>query len=300
MTRGLFLGLILTGTALLGLEATFFWRRWNARRSQRRFIRETLARAPRTDARRIIVSLSSLPDRIAQVGPTLDGLLAQTRPPDEIILALPDFSIRQQRSYEVPDFLREIPRLRILPSERDWGPATKFIPAIQHEMAAGRPDTLIIVLDDDRVYPLDAVETYLHYERELPDAALCFRGAAMPPTLDWRDAKMIHADEIRVPRRIAVVTGCGSYLLKPRFFDASLWDYSAAPRGAFYMDDIWISGCLDRRGVEKYVVPGSAMMKSVKAQKRTMTLHQVPNGRQNNNNEVIRFFSESWNVFPAR
>lgn len=299
MSRGLFFGL-LAGATLLALGAVLLWRRWYVRGRQRRFIRETLARAPHSDGRRIIVSLSSLPDRIAQLQPTLDSLLAQTRLPDEIFLALPDFSIRQQRRYEVPDFIRQIPRLRILPSERDWGPATKFIPAIQHELAAGRDDTLIVVLDDDRTYPLDSIETYLHYERELPDAALCFRGAAMPRTMDWRDAKMVHADEIRAPRKIAVVTGCGSYLLKPRFFDASLWDYSAAPPGAFYMDDIWVSGCLDRRGVEKYVVPGSAMMKSVPAQKRTMTLHHVPNGRQNNNNEVIRFFHEGWNVFPAR
>jgi len=26
------------------------------------------------------------------------------------------------------------------------------------------------------------------------------------------------------------------------------------------MDDMWISGCLERRGVEKYVIPASNMM----------------------------------------
>ncbi len=40
---------------------------------------------------------------------------------------------------------------------------------------------------DDRVYPRDALETYLYYSELLPEAALCFRGAAMPRSLGWRD-----------------------------------------------------------------------------------------------------------------
>ena len=64
------------------------------------------------------------------------------------------------------------------------------------------------------------------------------------------------------------------------------------------MDDIWISGCLSRRGVERYVVPASRMMRTVLRQRGTMSLHDVPNGRQHNNNETIAFFRDTWNVFP--
>jgi hypothetical protein len=99
-----------------------------------------------------------------------------------------------------------------------------------------------MVVDDDRVDPRDALETYLHYSERLPEAALCFRGAAMPRSLDWRDAKMIRASDLRQPQVAAVITGCGSYFIQPRFFDESLWDYSKAPNGAFYMDDIGSAG----------------------------------------------------------
>jgi hypothetical protein len=58
-------------------------------------------------------------------------------------------------------------------------------------MAAGRRNALVMVVDNDRVYPRDALETYLDYSELLPWAALCFRGAAMPRSLDWRDAKML-------------------------------------------------------------------------------------------------------------
>ncbi|HEY4258136.1 MAG TPA: glycosyltransferase [Candidatus Udaeobacter sp.] len=268
-------------------------------RQQVRFIRETLTPNRTWDNRRLIASLSTVPARINNLRPTIRSLLKQTRPPDEIVLSIPEFSIREQRPYVVPEYVLRLPPLRILHCGKDWGPATKFIPIVREELAAGRGDTLIMVVDDDRIYPRDALETYLHYHAQLPEAALCFRGAAMPRSLDWRDARMIRARELRQPQPAAVMTGCGSYLIQPRFFDESLWNYSSAPNGAFYMDDIWISGWLSRRGVKRYVVPASAMMRSVWRQRRTLSLHDVPNGRQYHNNETIAFFNDTWDVFAS-
>jgi hypothetical protein len=265
------------------------------RRHQVRFIRETLANKQTVDDRRVIASLSTVPDRINNLRPTIRSLLNQTRPPDEIVLAIPKFSVREQRPYVVPKYISRLPRVRVLHCAEDWGPATKFIGAIQDELAARRQNSLIMVVDDDRLYPRDAVETYLYYSQQLPDAALCFRGAAMPSTLDWDDAKMIRASELREPRQVAVITGCGSYLIQPRFFDQSLWTYSIAPKVAFDIDDIWISGWLSRRGVKRYVVPGSAMMKSVLRQRWTVSLNKIP-GRQKLNNQIIAFFRDSWDV----
>jgi cellulose synthase/poly-beta-1,6-N-acetylglucosamine synthase-like glycosyltransferase len=267
-------------------------------RRQARFIRETLAANRTFDNRRVIVSLSTVPDRIDKLGPTLQSLLKQTRPPDEIVLAIPEFSIREQRPYVVPEYISRLPRVRILRCREDWGPATKFIAAVQEELAAGRQNTLIMVIDDDRIYPRDALETYLHYREQLPDAALCFRGAAMPSTLDWDDAKMIYGKDLREPRPVAVITGCGSYFIQPKFFDESLWDYSGAPSVAFYIDDIWISACLSCRGVKRYVVPASAMMRSVRRQRRTVSLNKI-HGRQKLNNETIAFFKDAWDVFAS-
>jgi hypothetical protein len=266
-------------------------------RQQVRFIRETLATSGKSDGLRVIASLTTVPERIGNLGPTIRCLLRQTRPPDEIVLAVPEFSIRERRPYEVPEHISRLPCVRILHCRKDWGPATKFIPVVREELAAGRGDTLIMVVDDDRVYPRDALATYLHYNAQLPEAALCFRGAAMPRTLDWRHATMIKGSELREPHSVAVITGCGSFLIQPGFFDESLWDYSRAPCGAFYMDDIWISGCLNRRGVKRYVVPASAMMRSMLRQHRTLSLHDVPNGRQYNNNETIAFFGDTWDIF---
>jgi Glycosyl transferase family 2 len=290
------LSVILVILSALGLKRLL--PRGRKHRRQVRFIRETLASRKRSHDPRVIASLSTVPDRINNLKPTIRSLLQQTRPPDEIVLAIPEFSIRERRRYIVPKHISRLPRVRVLRCREDWGPATKFIAAIQDELAAGRENTLIMVVDDDRVYPRDALETYLYYSEQLPDAALCFRGAAMPSTLDWDDAKMIHAKDLREPRPVAVITGCGSYLVQPRFFDRSLWDYSAAPSVAFYIDDIWISAWLSRRGVKRYVVPASASMRSVRRQRRTVSLNKI-RGRQKLNNEIIAFFRDAWDVFAS-
>jgi len=277
----------------------FVFRRW----AQVRFIHNLLRNdrhRTHSKKRRVIAALSTLPDRIGNLDPTIQCLINQTRPPDEIVIAVPEFSLRQQARYIVPEHLARYPTVRILRCAKDWGPATKFIPVVQEELAAGRGDTLIMVVDDDRTYPRDALETYLHYHRQFPDAALCFRGSFMLPDFNWHRARTLRADRIREPTKVAVVTGCGSYLIQPRFFDARLWDYSAAPAGAFYMDDIWISGWLDRGKIDKYVVPASAMMRTVPQQRRTMTLHDVPGGRQQSNNETIAFFRDTWTLFSLR
>ena len=290
------ISLVLVILGALGLKRLFpVIRNIRTRRRQVRFIRETLANGRRSNDQRVIASLSTVPDRIGNLEPTIRSLLKQTRPPDEIVLAIPEFSVREQRPYVVPKYISRLPRVRILHCAEDWGPATKFIGAIRDELAAGRENTLIMVVDDDRLYPRDALETYLYYSEQLPNAALCFRGAAMPSTLDWDDAKMIYAKDVREPRPVAVITGCGSYLVQPRFFDQSLWDYSGAPSVAFYIDDIWISAWLSRRGVKRYVIPASARMRSVSRQRRTVSLNKIP-GRQKLNNETIAFFRDAWDI----
>lgn len=287
------------GRALSDLRADYSFYFRLKRRRQQAFIREALASANPPQKSRAIVSLSTLPDRIRRLHATLNSLLNQTRPPDEIVLAVPPFSSRQSREYEIPEYLLRMPRVRLLRCQTDWGPATKFIAVVRDELSSGRRDTLIMVCDDDRIYPRDSLELYLRYHAQLPNAALCFRGGSMPRSLNWRHSRLEFGVDLQAPKRTAVITGCGSYLIQPRFFDESLWDYSKAPEGAFYMDDMWISGHLERRGVEKYIIPASTMMRTALRQLGTMTLHDVPNGRRIHNNQTIAFFDANWKVFTS-
>src|SRR5947199_10675575 len=72
------------------------------RRRQVRFIRETLAANRTFDNQRVIVSLSTVPDRINNLTTTIRSLLKQPRPPDAIVLAVAEFSVRERRHSVVP------------------------------------------------------------------------------------------------------------------------------------------------------------------------------------------------------
>src|SRR5438477_12500410 len=84
------------------------------RRRQVRFIRETLAGNRTFDNQRVIVSLSTVPDRINSLTRTIRSLLKQTRPPEEVVLAVPEFSDRERRHYVVLQCISLLPRVRIL------------------------------------------------------------------------------------------------------------------------------------------------------------------------------------------
>src|SRR5205823_1898151 len=64
-----------------------FWKRW----SQVRFVHKILAGSRKSNDARVVASLSTLPDRIDNLEPTIRCLLEQTRPPDEIVIAVPHF-----------------------------------------------------------------------------------------------------------------------------------------------------------------------------------------------------------------
>jgi len=94
--------LVLVILGALGLKRLFpVIRNVRTRRRQVRFIRETLANGRRSNDRRVIASLSTVPDRIGNLGPTIRSLLKQTCLPDEIVLAIPEFSIREQPLYGI-------------------------------------------------------------------------------------------------------------------------------------------------------------------------------------------------------
>jgi hypothetical protein len=63
--------------------------------------------------------------------PTIRSLLKQTRPPDEIVLIIPEFSIREQRPYVVPEYLLQLSRLRILHCGKDWDRRQNLSPSFE-------------------------------------------------------------------------------------------------------------------------------------------------------------------------
>src|SRR5437879_10375102 len=73
-------------------------------RRQARLIREILSSSQPSRDCRVIASLTTLPDRISNLEPTIRSLLEQTAPPEEIVLRRPAASVRQRPDRVAPRY----------------------------------------------------------------------------------------------------------------------------------------------------------------------------------------------------
>ena len=244
---------------------------------------------------RVVVSLTTIPSRIGRIRGVLNSLVDQTAPADEILLAVPRFSQREQCAYRVPKFLAETSAVRLLPCE-DWGPATKLIPALEHER---EPRTLILAVDDDTIYPPDMIANLLAWHACYPDAALGLRGWSLPASLDWHATRTRYGTELDEPLAVDVLTGTWGILVQPRFFDDRVRDYSAAPREAFFVDDVWFNGHLARSRTPRLVIPcRRPPMSSRLTRINGLFFHSNRDGH--NNNVVIQAFAADWQADNQR
>lgn len=207
------------------------------------------ARSPRPE--RVVVTLTSIPDRRDSLAPALFSLIDQTWPADRILLAWPDKSLRTGAAYPPPPDLPE--GVDILRCE-DVGPATKLLPALVAE-----PDALLIVVDDDVIYPADFIETLVRAHRRDPAAALGWRGWRVEPGRDPRDYLHVFATAMHAPCDVDILLGTWGYLVPPGALDGAVHDFSGWPPEVRWVDDIWISGHLARRGVPRRVIPARGL-----------------------------------------
>jgi hypothetical protein len=206
----------------------------------------------------VVACLTTTPTRMPYLATTLASLFAQTRPPERIELHVPAWSRREGRTYAVPQELLALEGLTIVPCE-DLGPATKLLPAL----ARHAPNRAILVIDDDVILPPGFVHALAEWAARMPDAVVAASGWIVPSDLTDRPTTLfsnlfarpptpLPGTRLRRPRRVDVVQGCGGYVVRPRFFDARVFDYEGAPAEARWVDDVWISA---HANAEKWVVP---------------------------------------------
>ena len=121
---------------------------------------------------RIVISLTTVPERIKLLKPVIKSLLDQSVKVDQIVLNIPKMC--KEKPYDVPDDLNNM--CNVFTCGRDYGPGTKFFPTILREQET---NTIIIMLDDDYIYGYDFIETLLNeYEKE-PESAIIMNEAML-------------------------------------------------------------------------------------------------------------------------
>lgn len=253
----------------------------------------------------IVVCLTTIPSRIDLISDTLKSLMAQTRRPQRIRLHIPEYSIREQCAYTLPEWLHGLKDIDIIRCP-DYGPSTKLIPALE----AFDPDQKLLVVDDDRLYPSDMIDKSHFWSQARVDCAIASGGWLAPDDLTDRQTTLrrnvlmtpptpVLGTRIRKPHPVDILIGYAGYLVRPRFFEIDrLTDYTGAPEAAFYVDDVWISA---HCRVQKVVFPTNRLC--FKSWHHRGVFSRTSLGRLNcgegdpekrNNTRLLRYFKDRW------
>lgn len=110
---------------------------------------------------RVIVSLTTSPNRLLLLEPVIQSILKQEYPISHIELNLPQ-KYKNKEEYVIPEFLNKYERVKVFRIEKDIGPATKIIPTIlRYREDNSSPETFIVSVDDDHYYPDKIISTLL-------------------------------------------------------------------------------------------------------------------------------------------
>lgn len=134
-------------------------------------------------------------------------LLDQDMLADRILMAYLQLSLRHGQTYPDPAQLRLPAGVDVVRCP-DHGPATKLIPTLALER-----DTLLIVVDDDVVYPSGFIRTRVGAHARHPDKVCAYRGFLADQTVPFGELHHVLATHIAADTRVDIVFGIWGYLL---------------------------------------------------------------------------------------
>lgn len=254
----------------------------------------------------IIISFTSLPNRISHIEPMLNSISKQTAQPSKFILWLSKYSQRDSQftldTKKIPKFIQNYPvDLRICD---DYGPHTKLLPALK---AVQDPNTIIITVDDDTIYPKTWLENLIHYHHLYPDSAIGPRGRVfyrktlripilgmqLSKRLKYRKGKTIILPSNSSPKPVDILTGVWGVLYKRSFFEEEIFSMQQCPE-ARYNDDIWNSGYLAKKGIQRLCIPFGKEFGDISMPGVNRLWDSVNNGK-GLNDKAIAFYQNYWN-----
>ena len=186
---------------------------------------------------RIIVSLTTFPDRVETVSEVIRCMFQQTVKPYKILLYLADTQFPDKK---IPDSLSCLQNnVFEIKYCDDLKPHKKYFYAMQEY-----PEDIIITVDDDIFYPDDLIEDLLQSYKKYPHAVSCMRGHVIKlldpktyaPYKEWKNARKM----VNRPSLLILPTGVGGVLYPPGCLYKAAFDKEAIIECCLFTDDLWL------------------------------------------------------------
>ncbi|MEJ5079713.1 MULTISPECIES: glycosyltransferase family 2 protein [unclassified Ochrobactrum] len=261
-----------------------------------------------------IATLSSIPSRFNLLQPTLKSLLRQSLKFSEVRLYIPT-SYRR-----FPDWdgkLPEVPEgVTIHRCEKDYGPATKVLPAAQDLKGQ---DVDILFCDDDKIYDrgwhhrfkteasLKPNTCIIEVGETFPDISDSCRPKDRLPRSRWKNKDLNY----RMKRILSLfltkpnltssgyadqISGFAGVLVRPEWFDDLFYEI---PDVMWTVDDPWISGHLERVGIAIWNTGKRKNLPENEGSSVDALLNLVQEGHDRVEADllVIDYFREKYNIW---
>ena len=191
---------------------------------------------------RVIVSLTSFPERISYVPIVLQRVLMQTFKPDKVILWLSEEQF-PNREGDLPEKLLQMRTygVEIRWCNGDSKAYKKVLPALKEY-----PNDLLIIIDDDLDYRIDFVESLYKAHLKYPQAIIASRvhqitldeSGKLNPYEKWK--KECDYDTYQMKYDWFFTGGAGT-LLPPKVFDQEIFNEAVFRTFCPHADDIWLN-----------------------------------------------------------
>ena len=184
----------------------------------------------------VVVSLTTHSTRIYTVFQTIETLLLQSVKPNRVVLYLNE----DEFSFEnLPTSLqRQCKRGLEIRFVKDLGVYTKLLPALQEF-----PDSVIITVDDDYMYPFDLLERLLSGHKSYPEAVVCFNSRILKLS-DRKSLAPYSSFEMCFPKQdklsiSLMAEGFGGVLYPPQSMSKEVFDLDMIRALSPHADDLW-------------------------------------------------------------
>lgn len=209
----------------------------------------------RCTKRKIIISLTTIPNRIDKVWITIESLLRQTYKPDQIILWLAQDEFANM---ELPDSLRQ---------QMNRGLTIKYCDNLRsykkfYYTAMENPYAYIVTADDDVIYAEGMLKNLIRAYKENPHCIICIRSHQVRV----RNGKLLPYDKwIKYEKRKQIpkeatfqnfAVGCGGTLFPMFLMDKRLFEKDVFTKIAPTADDVWLNMIAWISGIKTKNVPG--------------------------------------------
>ena len=186
---------------------------------------------------KIIVSLTSFPERMYEIHYTLYSLLTQSLKPDEVVLWLAREQFPNGEADIPPAVLNMQKNGLSIKWCEDLRSYKKLVPSLKEF-----PDDVIVIVDDDVYYPANWLEKLYKQHLKTPKCVIGHRGHKIRLGVDGKPLpykQWLKNTTQPKPSYRNFLTGCGGILYPPHSLYKDVGDAALFQKLAPYADDIW-------------------------------------------------------------